>query len=323
MEVLMLEALQAATNASHNSTTLLTDRSVYNATHFVLAGAYFVLTLFTLALVAFKYATGSLRETWKMGFFLFVILGSAMRGCWAVFDPMMLDNSIVISNRTDLFLNLFPSCLFFGCYIVLLMLWVELYHYPLRSGGGMRIHHLRVHLWFILGAMMGIFLVLFLIDALVFPSSYKRISTATNVVERILILYLASLYIITCVAFSVYGGLVLVPLCRKPERRRDTVLRILGLTMLIMLIFLVRAAMVFIGFFANWSIVSYFDLVYYFSCEILPIFFMFLILLWRTPGTQQQQQHNSPQYPSPVVHTSNNSDSFGSASDERSPLVKK
>jgi hypothetical protein len=90
--------------------------------------------------------------------------------------------------------------------------------------------------------------------------------------------------------------------------------------MLIMLIFLVRAAMVFIGFFSNWSFVSYFDLLYYLSCEILPIFIMFMILLWRAPGTQQHV--SPPQHGTAIAHKSN-SDSFGSASDERSPLVKK
>ena len=88
--------------------------------------------------------------------------------------------------------------------------------------------------------------------------------------------------------------------------------------MLITLIFMVRAAMVFIGFFSNWSFVSYFDMVYYLSCEILPIFIMFFILLWRSPAPGNQHlaaPHVSPQHKS-------GSDSNGSASDERSLLLK-
>ncbi len=128
-----------------------------------------------------------------------------------------------------MFLNLFPSCLFFACFTILLFLWVELYHYPLRSGGGLRIHHLRLHLWLVTGAMVGIFLLFFLVDVLVFPSEWLKISTPANIVERVVILYVASVYLILCGAFSVYGLLVVVPLCRKPERRRDTLLRVLGL----------------------------------------------------------------------------------------------
>jgi hypothetical protein len=60
--------------------------------------------------------------------------------------------------------------------------------------------------------------------------------------------------------------------------------------MLIVCIFLVRAAFVFIGFFSNWSFVSYFDLVYYAGTEILPITAMFFILLWRSPNSAQQHQ---------------------------------
>ncbi len=91
--------------------------------------------------------------------------------------------------------------------------------------------------------------------------------------------------------------------------------------MLIVLIFLVRAGLVFVGFFSNWSVVPYFDLVYYLCCEIVPIFIMFFILLWRTAAQQQQQQQGG-QYG--TVRKSSNSDTnSGSLSDERSPLFKK
>lgn len=132
----------------------------------------------------------------KILFFFFVILGSTMRGCWAVFDPMMLNNVILISNRLDLFLNLFPSAIFFCCYIVLLFVWIEVYHYPRASG--LRIYHLRVHLWVVTGAMIGIFLVLFLVDWTVFPTTYVNVSSASNAVERAIILYVASLYVLCC-----------------------------------------------------------------------------------------------------------------------------
>ncbi len=103
--------------------------------------------------------------------------------------------------------------------------------------------------------------------------------------------------------------------------------------MLIVLIFLVRAGLVFIGFFSNWSVVPYFDLVYYMCCEILPIFIMFFILLWRTSAPpqsqhlqyQQQQQQQQQQQGGPFGggRKSSSSDTYsGSMSDERSPLVK-
>ena len=168
--------------------------------------------------MVFKCASNTLREMWKVLFFSFVVLGSAMRGCWAVFDPMMLNQTMLISNRLDLFLNLFPSALFFSCYLVLLFLWIEVYHYPRASG--MRIYHVRVHLWLVTGSMMCIFLILFLVDAFAFPTDYVSVSSPSNIVERILILYIASLYVLCCSAFFIYGVLVLVPLCRKPERRR-------------------------------------------------------------------------------------------------------
>jgi hypothetical protein len=181
-----------------NSSTPLpvADPHVYNLTHYVLAGAYFVLTLFTLGLVVYKCASNTLRETWKVLFFAFVILGAAMRGCWAVFDPLMLNQTMLITNRTDLFLNLFPSALFFSCYLVLLFLWIEVYHYPRASG--LRIHHLRLHLWVVTISMMAIFLILFVVDATVFPSEFVTVSSPANIVERVLILYVATLYVLCC-----------------------------------------------------------------------------------------------------------------------------
>jgi hypothetical protein len=259
-----------------------------------------VLAITTVILVIVKACRGTLKETWKVFFFIFVILGSCLRGLWALFDPLMLANTLQLSNRTDLFLNIFPSVLFFSCYLILLFIWVELYHYPVR--GRMRIHHLRVHLWVVLGVMFAIFLVLFLVDLIVFPSKLVSISSPSNVVERILILFVAAIYVITCVAFTVYGFLVLVPLWRtkggadSAGKRRDMLLRLLALTMLIMIIFLVRAAMVFIGYFSNWSFISFFDLLYYVTCEILPIFMMFFILLYRggnNPNTSIQYHRES------------------------------
>jgi hypothetical protein len=87
-----------------------------------------------------------------------------------------------------------------------------------------------------------------------------------------------------------------------------------GLTMLIVCIFLVRAAFVFIGFFSNWSFVSYFDLVYYCSTEILPICAMFFILLWRAPPARVPEALHAT-----VVHDA----SSGSSVDDRTPLWRK
>ena len=317
---------QQHSEANHSSTLVPTDETVFIATHYALAGCYFLLTSFTIALVVTKSCRGTLREGWKIAFFVFVILGSTLRGCWALFDPLMLQGSMHISNRTDLFLDFCPSVLFFSCYVVLLFLWVELYHYPAR-GSGMRIHRLRVHLLIVLALMFGVFGVLFILDAVLYSSPSVPISGPANIVERILILYTAAIYVICCVAFSVYGLLVLVPLWRSQgglgfsPKRRDMLLRLLGLTMLIMCIFALRAAMVFIGFFANWSFVSYFDLLYYLTCEICPILIMFFILLFRgtsssgggiagTPSSGIDTSINR------VVHT-------GSFSDEKSPLVNR
>lgn len=313
------EALQ-----SNSSSLEPTDPTVYNVSHFVLAGLYFALTLVTLGLVVVKALRGSLRELWKVFFFLFVIFAAVLRGLWALFDPLMLMKTVQISNRTDLFLDLFPSILFFACYLILLFLWVELYHYPARAG--LRIHSLRFHLFFVLGLMFCIFGVLFVVDLVVFDSSWVSIAGPANIVERILILYIATLYLVTCVAFTVYGLLVLVPLWRSPTgssaKRRDMLLRLLGLTMLIMVIFLVRAAFVFIGFFSNWSFVAYFDLLYYVTCEVLPIVTMFFILLYR--GTSASHTGlNSSINQNLYIGAGGVAQRTGSLSDERSPLVSR
>ncbi len=88
--------------------------------------------------------------------------------------------------------------------------------------------------------------------------------------------------------------------------------------MLIVCIFLVRAAFVFIGFFSNWSFVSYFDLVYYCGTEILPISAMFFILLYRAPAARVPDaltQHTAVLVREEV--------SSGSSYDERTPLWKR
>ena len=279
----------------------------------------------TVALVVAKACKGSLRELWKIAFFVFVVLGSALRGCWALMDPLMLEGSLSISNRTDLFLDLFPSILFFSCYVVLLFIWVELYHFGKR-GFGMRIHHLRVHLLVALSAMFAFFIICFVLDVTLYSSKFVPISGPANVVERVLILYVAALYVLCCAAFSVYGLLVLVPLWRSGRgvdhnpKRRDMLLRLLGLTSLIFVIFMVRAGLVFVGIFSNWSFVAYFDLVYYLMCEVLPICSMFFILLYR--GSASGGAKSASSSGGGGLNTSiNRVHHTGSLSDERSPLV--
>lgn len=180
--------------------------------------------------------------------------------------------------------NQFPSFLFFSNYLILLFVWAELYHYH-----GMTIHRLRRHLIVVMGVMYAGVAVLFLVDLIAYRSNAVTLSSAQNVPQFILIIYLALLYLVTSGAYGVYAVLILVPLARRvgldeSGDRGRVIRRLLALTGLIVGIFLFRACMVFIGFFSNWSVINWFDLVYYGSCEVMPIGLMLFILLYRSPA---------------------------------------
>jgi len=70
--------------------------------------------------------------------------------------------------------------------------------------------------------------------------------------------------------------------------------RLLGLTLLIVVMFLVRAAMVLVGFFTNWSVINWFDLVYYGLCEVLPLSLMLFILLYRPARRDGEPTEKAP-----------------------------
>lgn len=240
-----------------------------------------------------------------MFFFAFVVSGAILRGTWALLAPLELAGSIALTNRTDFYLNLSPSFLFFSNYVVLLFVWAELYHYH-----GMTIYRLRAHLAVTLGCMYLLVLVLFLVDMIGYDSVAVPISSPQNVPQHILIIYLAVLYIATSTAFGVYAYLILVPLARRHQHhdsnvdRARLIRRLLSLTGLIVFIFLFRAAMVFIGFFDNWSVINWFDLVYYGTCEILPLFLMLFILLYRPakPNAMPGARDATPTDRTPLVN---------------------
>lgn len=94
--------------------------------------------------------------------------------------------------------------------------------------------------------------------------------------------------------------------------------------MLIVCIFLVRAAFVFIGFFSNWSFVSYFDLVYYGCTEVLPISAMFFILLYRSPAAAAAAAARSDAHANQFAAAALYREETSSGSyDERTPIWKK
>lgn len=233
-----------------------------------------------------------------------MVAGAIVRGTWAFICPLELSGSVALTNRSDFYLNLSPSFLFFSNYVILLFVWAELYHYH-----GMTIFRLRGHLAVTLGVMYLVVLVLFLVDILAYETEAVPISSAQNIPQHILIIYLAVLYIATSTAFGVYAYLILAPLARRRSSNAESnvdrarlIRRLLSLTLLIVFFFLFRAAMVFVGFFNNWSVINWFDLVYYGVCEILPLFLMLFILLYRPAKANVQEKIGYPTDKTPLVN---------------------
>ena len=283
-----------------NSTSLLpplTD-SLYDGLHFLLGSLYFLLAACTLGLLLYKrFRAGEMKELWKIFFFCFIIVASTIRGAWSIVNPLYNNKSIAISNRVDLFLNLYPSLLFFSCYIILLFMWVELFHFTKHKRRGLEIDKTKMFLAVVLIAMHVVYLILFVVDVALFDSNWTFAEAPVNITEKLMVLYLAFLYLLSTVLFCVYGILIVLHLRSTQDivevahlitpggdsefiakKMKRVLWRSLLLTSVIVCAFLVRAVLVFVSFFFNWEAVRFFDLVYFTCLEIIPVSLMLIIL---------------------------------------------
>lgn len=191
-----------------------------------------------------------------------------------------------IPNKAAFVLGTMPPFLFLSCYILILFLWAEIYHeIDVNSQKKLQLIYFGTQ-----GLLYGLVVILFLVDIFTTPSEYKSQVEIGSPPERAVMVIDASLYIVTALAFLVYGicfwyKFTHVNRALLVKMRHSILPKVKYFTALCSLCFLVRGGLTLSNAISNWpSYFWWFDLCYYLLLEIVPICMMLLIL--RAKGAQ-------------------------------------
>lgn len=170
--------------------------------------------------------------------------------------------------------------MFLSCYILILFLWAEIYH-EVEPTKQKRLQIIYFGIQAVLYTIVG---VLFLVDILTTRSEYKSQVEIGSPPERAVMVIDAILYIVTALAFLIYGigfyyKFTRVNRALLVKMRHGILPKVKYFTALCSLCFFVRGGMTLSNAISNWpSYFWWFDICYYMLLEVVPICLMLLIL---------------------------------------------
>lgn len=190
-----------------------------------------------------------------------------------------------------------PAYIFISCYLIILFLWIEIYHDISGSYSSI----LRPIFFISQGLIYTIVIVLNVLNIILYKSDKdKKPKTFEMVVEspfeKALHIFLAVLYSLSAFGFLIYGLCFYCNITREKKplllRFRQTVLpKIRNLTILCSICFLIRGALTLWNGIEDWPRGKWWvDPLYYFLLEILPILLMMIVL---RPSSTSIQTHES------------------------------
>lgn len=275
------------------------SREAFVVDHYALAGLYGFVMLLSIAALVRLYFASKLEFRWQKFFHPLMITGLFIRMFFFILQPLIMTHQLHISNGVNTIINLLPSFLFFSDYMIVLFLWAEIYHFESSPKG---LKKLRAVFWIITILMYGALLALFILELTITKRVYTNALMVENPVEKSLMIYLAVIYITTCVGFILYGGLIIWRISKmspiliggsniSPIRRR-LLYRIIAITAVVSLSFIVRGILSILTLWVHFSAGSYwFDPVYFILLELLPLLLM-IWLLHRGKKRRAQAHHS-------------------------------
>eukprot|EP01116_Phalansterium_solitarium_P025029 TRINITY_DN9383_c0_g1_i1.p1 TRINITY_DN9383_c0_g1~~TRINITY_DN9383_c0_g1_i1.p1 ORF type:complete len:289 (+),score=38.90 TRINITY_DN9383_c0_g1_i1:73-939(+) len=274
----------------------------YDIAHFVLSFLYFVVCFVSLFTLWRLRRAEKLSKRWQSWFHFFLCLGSAVRcGFWAL-QPFVMEGTVRISDPVNTMLNMMPSFLYFSDYLIILFLWVEIYHNETSQTDVMQMRTV----FFVFSILTYVVVVALLVINYVFHNSeytdYVGVHTLT---EKLIMMLDVSLYLSLAFGFLIYGFLIWrrvvvgTPILRQSTK---SVLRKIQLiTAIVSLCFMVRAGIVIWETFymPNFSSYWYTDLAYFVGLEFIPLLLMLFVLHREPSRSTNHLQENSPLFRPP------------------------
>jgi hypothetical protein len=223
----------------------------------------------------------------RPGFNTVLLIGVLLRGVFFFMEPFVWNDDVDLSHWHNVFfvLNTLPTILFFTCYLVLLFLWIVIFHSKLApaatrqgveiSTGGFRNAFILIN-----ACMYSFMFALFGVDYFETtrnPSSANGILTPS---EEIVVLGCAVIYVGLAVSFVVYGLLFWITLrrLRLSALRRAIMQKVGRLTALVAICFTTRTIMIIVAAVSTLLDEWYLDVVYYGILELIPLGLTLLIL---------------------------------------------
>eukprot|EP01117_Protostelium_nocturnum_P016397 TRINITY_DN6492_c0_g1_i1.p1 TRINITY_DN6492_c0_g1~~TRINITY_DN6492_c0_g1_i1.p1 ORF type:complete len:315 (-),score=66.76 TRINITY_DN6492_c0_g1_i1:25-969(-) len=272
----------------------------YNSIHFVLAGIYFMLFIFSILFFVRLLRHTHMTFSWQRFFHPTLSLGCIIRSAFFTLQPFIATGVIEVPQRLNLFLNLLPTYLFFACYLIILFLWAEIYH---KSAWRSRSAHYFRPLY--LGIVAFIFLVVFILEALDWahkqpPLTIEQQRYPLNVGVYQTSISLFALFLYSCVGlgFLIYGLMVWRAVAQRSSFATESSgqhikHKVVFLTVLINICFFSRIGLI------TWALIItspstwwWFDGSYFLALEVVPLVLM-LMVLHSTPKRKQLETGNS------------------------------
>jgi len=299
-----------------------------------IAAFYILLFLGSAGLLANKFSKERERR-WQVLFHGFIMASCLVRVVYFILGAV---RNTLNFNAHNIFLDCIPAFLFFSSYFVLLFFWAELYH---NNTG--RLAHFRPHYILLNVAMYSSVISLLILDVLLYDPFCKTCGNGLNPVEKALHLLTVAIFYILGFVYALYGYRLYHKFSSIPsitsqryKAHRKVVIMLGFITCLFTTFFFLRATIVILWLFViDYTSLLWFDPVYYFLLEIVPITLLFYVF-YRTatdknPVTANpsanslnpDSQHTSPA--STLHHGQVNASQFApprdQGVDETSPLI--
>jgi len=252
----------------------------YDFVHYALCGLYIFLLFLCFGVVIRLITQNRWNLRWQKIFHPLLMTGCLIRATFFGLQPFIMEADLRIDNKLNMILNTLPSFIFFSNYLIILFLWAEIYHYA-HEDSHVGIAKLQPIFLLICALMYGIVCTLYVIDFIVYSPDYVSVSINSNPVETTILLFDVFIYALTSLGFILYGVRIYFKFSSVPiytNTRRQVLRKIEVISMLVSLCFIIRCAVVILGVTTNMSAFWWFDGIYYFLLELLPLVLMLQLL---------------------------------------------
>lgn len=282
------------TNTTHSNRSdvfgVLFEFGRYDIAHLVLAALYFILLCYAASILLKLLCGRAALIRWQKSFMIISLCGCIGRVAYFALAIPMRESKLAMPSHVMFVLNSAPAFLFFICYLIVLFVWIELFHTMNKTDlkdPSFKIRTMRpVFMTIVVLIWLTVF-ILYVLDFTYFDSHPLEVSVSTNLAEMTIIAFVALLYFVTAFAFLVYGTRFYAELRRTgakvftvQSRRQRIVLEVQIITMVFTLCFLVRGGLTIWQIFTSeaLSAVWFSDLLYFGMLELLPMTMLVVIL---------------------------------------------